>query len=408
MPAIRIHHTATDDGRWDGPTNEARLRLSESETYYRSAFAWIDPDADPQTKAAYKFIHHFVSSDGTVVAASTRACIAGIAVLNGARGGTTIPDADRQGVYNHLAAHLKDADMEPPDLKAQPADEEKDLKLDLKQLDETEGTFEGDLSVYGAVDALGDVVEPGAFTRTLKSTGGKIPLLWAHDVRSPIGLLELRDTPESLQVKGTINLEDAHGRQAHSMLKFFKRTGLNMGLSIGFLSLRDEVKNGIRYLKELRLFEGSLVCFPANRLCYVTDVKQIESKDFQSSLATIQGWQIRQQIIDALCEALMEAFYADGMTRDECMEACEQAWDDAKAAFMGALPGMMDSRNGKLVAALTEKGREIARQVASWAKARAELEVGTSPVEPAGEGERPAADSSDPDLIHSLSTFRWR
>ena len=42
----------------------------------------------------------------------------GIGVLNGGRGGTTIPDADRQGVWNHLAKHLRDADLTPPELKS--------------------------------------------------------------------------------------------------------------------------------------------------------------------------------------------------------------------------------------------------------------------------------------------------
>jgi len=59
-----------------------------------------------------------VSGNGEPGAANVRACITGIAVLNGARGGTTIPDADRRGVWNHLARHLRDADVEPPELKS--------------------------------------------------------------------------------------------------------------------------------------------------------------------------------------------------------------------------------------------------------------------------------------------------
>ena len=114
MPAIKPHSTDTVDQPWDGPANEQRLKTDSDEAYYRSAFAWVDPEGDPETKAAYRFIHHEVSGDGEVEAANVRAAIAGIAVLNGARGGTTIPSADRQGVYNHLAEHLMDADMEPP------------------------------------------------------------------------------------------------------------------------------------------------------------------------------------------------------------------------------------------------------------------------------------------------------
>jgi HK97 family phage prohead protease len=134
--AIGRHKTATDDGAWDGPANEARLKNDAGAATYRKAFAWVDPEADAATKAAYRFIHHFVSADGTVGAASTKACSTGIGVLNGGRGGTTIPAADRQGVYTHLAGHLRDAGMEPPALKAL-------ADLEAKHMDDApEGSYE--------------------------------------------------------------------------------------------------------------------------------------------------------------------------------------------------------------------------------------------------------------------------
>ncbi len=116
--AISSHSTETVDSAWDGPANEARVRSGEDEAYYRRIYAWRDPDGDPAVKSTYRFIHHMVSGNGEPGAANVRACITGIAVLNGARGGTTIPDADRRGVWNHLARHLRDADVEPPELKS--------------------------------------------------------------------------------------------------------------------------------------------------------------------------------------------------------------------------------------------------------------------------------------------------
>jgi capsid assembly protease len=115
---LRPHSTATDDGPWDGPGNKARLRNNGEENYYRSAFAWQDDSADATTKAAYKFIHHEVGADGNVGAANTNGCSQGIAVLNGGRTGTTIPDGDRQGVWDHLAKHIRDAGKDPPPLKS--------------------------------------------------------------------------------------------------------------------------------------------------------------------------------------------------------------------------------------------------------------------------------------------------
>lgn len=116
--AVSSHSTDTVDSSWDGPANEARVRSGEGTSYYRRIYAWQDTEGDPEVKSSWRFIHHMVAGDGTPGAANVRACITGIAVLNGARGGTTIPDADRRGVWNHLAKHLRDADVEPPELKS--------------------------------------------------------------------------------------------------------------------------------------------------------------------------------------------------------------------------------------------------------------------------------------------------
>lgn len=118
--ALPSHSTATSEGTWDGPANEARLSNDAGAATYRRAYAWVDPNGDQNTKAAYRFIHHEVAADGTVGAANVKAAITGIGVLNGGMGGTTIPDADRAGVHAHLARHITDAGMDPPPLKASP------------------------------------------------------------------------------------------------------------------------------------------------------------------------------------------------------------------------------------------------------------------------------------------------
>lgn len=109
---------ATNDGSWDGPAAKKNLKTDGDAAYYRSAFAWVDPDKDATTLAAYSMIHHEVAADGTVGAANIQACTTGIGVLNGGRGGSNVPDGDRQGVYDHLAAHIKDSGGTPPELKA--------------------------------------------------------------------------------------------------------------------------------------------------------------------------------------------------------------------------------------------------------------------------------------------------
>lgn len=116
--AIPPHKTAVDtDSAWDGGKNVGNIPNDAGASTLKKMYAWVDPEGDPDKKASYKFPHHMVSADGTVGAANSKACSAGIAVLNGGRGGTNIPDGDRKGVYNHLAKHISDGGNEPPELK---------------------------------------------------------------------------------------------------------------------------------------------------------------------------------------------------------------------------------------------------------------------------------------------------
>jgi len=118
--AVGVHHTETSDSSWDGPENEKRLPSPMPMDTAEAAYAWMDMDMVEEgecPKSACKFIHHEVDADGEPGYANVQACRSGIGVLNGGRGGTNIPDEDRQGVYNHLAAHMRDADEEPPELQ---------------------------------------------------------------------------------------------------------------------------------------------------------------------------------------------------------------------------------------------------------------------------------------------------
>jgi len=113
---IKPHKTATVDHAWDA--GEALKRCPDERKALRALCAWSDSDGDPDSKSSYKFPHHEVSSDGKVGAANLAACSAGIAALNGGRDGASVPDDDRQGVYRHLAEHLRDGGKEAPELKS--------------------------------------------------------------------------------------------------------------------------------------------------------------------------------------------------------------------------------------------------------------------------------------------------
>ena len=128
----------------------------------------------------------------------------------------------------------------------------------------SEGTvISGYASLFGAVDQGGDVVEPGAYGASLKrlaAQGGRVKMLWQHDPAQPIGIWEeVREDARGLFVKGRILIEVEKGREAAALLA----AGAIDGLSIGYRTL-TAAKDGAgrRLLKELELWEVSLVTFP--------------------------------------------------------------------------------------------------------------------------------------------------
>lgn len=109
------------DWDWDGTDKMERIIQERGWDGVALAHAWYDgsrdPDHDPpQEKGAYKLPHHeLVDGELRVV---WRGVVAAMTVVNGARGGVDMSDADRRKVYDHLAAHYREFDEEPPEYNA--------------------------------------------------------------------------------------------------------------------------------------------------------------------------------------------------------------------------------------------------------------------------------------------------
>lgn len=148
----------------------------------------------------------------------------------------------------------------------------KTFKLEIKQFGE-QGSFTGMASVYGNKDLGGDVVEPGAFAKTLSEKGGQVPILWQHDPSEPIGMGTITDSADGLQISGDLAIDSSPvAQKAYGLLK----RGILKGLSIGYDAIRKETKNGVRYLQELKLWEVSIVTFPMNEMAGITGIKAAE------------------------------------------------------------------------------------------------------------------------------------
>ncbi len=121
----------------------------------------------------------------------------------------------------------------------------------------------GYASLFEVPDQGGDVVQRGAYAKSLKAlstSGRQVKMLWQHDPREPIGIWdEVREDGKGLWVKGRLLEDVAKGREAAALIA----AGAIDGLSIGYRT-RKAAKGakGQRLLQELELWEVSLVTFP--------------------------------------------------------------------------------------------------------------------------------------------------
>ena len=116
---IATHKTGVNTSRaWDKTAPFRSMKSPATPSYFNKIFAFQNPNTDGTRKTHYNFIHHYVGNDGTPGEASYSALINSMAVLNGGRSGTVLRGEARRGVYNHIAAHYRDAGKEPPELKS--------------------------------------------------------------------------------------------------------------------------------------------------------------------------------------------------------------------------------------------------------------------------------------------------
>jgi HK97 family phage prohead protease len=189
------------------------------------------------------------------------------------------------------------------------------------------------------VDGGGDVVEPGAYTKTLKERGSKVPLLWQHKTDVPIGELTLEDRDAGLWAKGQLMMADPIAQRAYLYIK----AKIVKGLSIGFEAVKDTVEKGVRHLKEIKLYEGSIVTFPMNELALIASVKgdKEDKGDFNEELTERQLSDANYQMRCALMTALDSVFYSK-LTKDQAITLSSTIIEQFSEAYLSYLPSYID------------------------------------------------------------------
>lgn len=149
--------------------------------------------------------------------------------------------------------------------------ETKNYKTELKAVEDEEMTIEGYGSTFGNVDSYNDVMVSGAFKRTINNNKKRMKMLWQHDMYEPIGkFLEMSEDSKGLYFKAKLSKTDT-GMKAYTLAK----DKVLDEFSIGFNPIKWEYDSNkdIRYLKEVKLWEISLVTFAANEKATLSNVK---------------------------------------------------------------------------------------------------------------------------------------
>jgi HK97 family phage prohead protease len=164
------------------------------------------------------------------------------------------------------------------------------VHFDVKMEDETtnRGYFSGYGSIFGNVDLGGDVVEYGAFTKSLNAwkQDGQLPqMLWYHNNEEIIGeWTKMEEDEKGLYVEGKLwingesKLEKAV--QAYNVLKSNSVKGLSIGYKVKDKEVQENFDGGtIRKLKEIELFEVSIAPWAMNPQASVTGVKSMTDEE---------------------------------------------------------------------------------------------------------------------------------
>ena len=180
----------------------------------------------------------------------------------------------------------------------------------LKDIDEGGGIISAYVSIFGNIDSDGDMVMPGAFTKTVKERGPtsvkpRIKHLHQHDAWSVIGVpVEMAEDATGLLVRSKF------GSDTFSQDKFQQhKDGLLSEFSIGyqdFTPAEDSKADNYNKLTNLKLWEYSSVTWGANELTYTVDIKG-NSADILKNI---------NNRMDKLTKALKNGKYTD--------ESCEQ------------------------------------------------------------------------------------
>jgi HK97 family phage prohead protease len=141
--------------------------------------------------------------------------------------------------------------------------------------DTEKNIVQGYASIFGNIDSHKDIVVQGAFKKTIQENNNRIKFLWQHDLYEPIGKPTImQEDSKGLYFEAKISETDI-GKKAMTLIK----DGVLNEMSIGYDTIKDEfdTKKNVRLLKEIRLWEISVVTLASNSQAQITGAKKLDN-----------------------------------------------------------------------------------------------------------------------------------
>tara|TARA_A100001201_G_scaffold53207_1_gene52276 strand:+ start:715 stop:1410 length:696 start_codon:yes stop_codon:yes gene_type:complete len=141
----------------------------------------------------------------------------------------------------------------------------------IGDIDEKTGIVKGYGSIFDNKDSDDDVIERGAYSRTLKENGHRVKYIYQHDITKPLGRMkELGEDEKGLYFVAEVP-KTTLGKDVLELIKYGVITENSVGIMPTIKDYSEE-KN-VRYIKEAKLYEISAVTLAANEEAIINEIK---------------------------------------------------------------------------------------------------------------------------------------
>ena len=141
---------------------------------------------------------------------------------------------------------------------------------EIRDIDENLVIVKGYGSIFGNVDSDNDIIDKGAYRRTIKNNGKRVKYIYQHDITKPIGKMrELYEDDKGLGFVAEVP-KTTFGNEVLELMKY----GVIDENSVGIMPVKKDFNDdGVRVIKEVKLFEISAVTLASNEEAKILEVK---------------------------------------------------------------------------------------------------------------------------------------